>query len=138
MFKPSMHEFQHYARTGDLVPVWKEFLFDTDTAVTALAKLSRPPFAFLLESVVGGEKWARYTFLGTAPRSAWRLNTQGRTSHWSPEAGWSQPEPSADPLAELNGLLEQHTLASVPGLPRFVGGAVGYLGYDVVRCIERL
>src|SRR2546428_609086 len=85
LFKPTLEQFADYAHSGDLVPVWKEFLFDADTAVTAFAKLARPPFAFLLESVVGGEKWARYTFLGTAPRSAWRLDAQGRTSMWHPD-----------------------------------------------------
>src|SRR5690606_2244104 len=62
MSKPDFREFVRLSREGDLVPVWREFLFDTDTAVTAYAKLVRPPFGFLLESVVGGEKWARYTF----------------------------------------------------------------------------
>jgi anthranilate/para-aminobenzoate synthase component I len=59
--------------TATLVPVWLELLFDTETAVSAYHKLARPPFGFLLESVVGGERWARYTFLGTEPRAAWRL-----------------------------------------------------------------
>src|ERR1041384_2833655 len=124
MFKPDIQQFVNYAQSGDLVPVWKELLFDADTAVTAFAKLARPPFAFLLESVVGGEKWARYTFLGTAPRSAWRLDAEGRTSRWTQEHGWSVPEPCADPLAELDLILRAQRLVDVPGLPRFVGGAV--------------
>jgi NADPH-dependent 2,4-dienoyl-CoA reductase/sulfur reductase-like enzyme len=64
------HGHQVTLAGGELIPVWRELLFDVDTAVTAFAKLRQPPFAFLLESVVGGEKWARYTFLGTEPASA--------------------------------------------------------------------
>ena len=77
---PTFERFQELARGAGLVPVWREFLFDTDTAVTAYAKLAGaaardtttdgPRFGFLLESLVGGEKWARYTFLGTRPRAA--------------------------------------------------------------------
>jgi anthranilate synthase component 1 len=136
--KPEFEEFQRLARDAELVPIWKEFLFDADTAVTAFAKLARPPFAFLLESVVGGEKWARYTFLGTEPRSAWRLHPGGKISRWAPDTGWGDSYQSDDPLSELDVLLRSERLADVPGLPRFVGGAVGYLGYDVVRYIERL
>ncbi|MBT8395856.1 MAG: anthranilate synthase component I, partial [Gemmatimonadetes bacterium] len=70
---PSFPEFLTLARDAGVVPVWREFLFDTDTAVTAYEKLYRPPFGFLLESVVGGEQWARYSFLGSQPSEAWRL-----------------------------------------------------------------
>ena len=71
---PSFEEFRSLAEGAGLVPVWREFLFDVDTAVTAYSKLAEPPFGFLLESVVGGEQWARYSFLGTRPRSAWKLH----------------------------------------------------------------
>lgn len=142
---PSFDDFVRLAGTAELIPVWREFLFDTDTAVTAYAKLAKsdrtaptPRFGFLLESVVGGEKWARYTFLGTAPREAWRLEDGGRVSRWTPDAGWSEPETTDDPLAALDARLRARNVARVPGLPRFFGGAVGYLGYDTVRYIERL
>lgn len=95
-------------------------------------------FGFLLESVVGGEKWARYTFLGTAPREAWRLEAGGLVSTWTPAGGWSAPTATADPLGELDEKLRAWTPVEVPGLPRFWGGAVGYLGYDVVRSIAPL
>jgi anthranilate synthase component I len=142
MLTPDFDAFQRLARQGELVPVYRELVFDTETAVTAYAKLRQPPFGFLLESVVGGEKWARYTFLGTAPRAAWRLDDgdgrQGRVRTWTPDSGWSAPRSCDDPLAELEALLGSHRAVAVPGLPRFFGGAVGYLGYDVVRYIERL
>jgi anthranilate synthase component 1 len=154
MLRPNFDDFVRLAAHGDLVPVAREFLFDADTAVTAYAKLAghaataaagspgagaaAPRFGFLLESVVGGEKWARYTFLGTAPREAWRLEAGGQISRWTPAGGWGAPELSADPLGELDRRLQARRPVSVPWLPRFWGGAVGYLGYDVVRSIEAL
>jgi anthranilate synthase component 1 len=144
MIRPSWNEFRQLSTTGTLIPVWRELLFDCDTAVTAYAKLraSEPPGSpargFLLESLVGGEKWARYTFLGTAPRSAWRLQSGGRVSTWSQDAGWSEPVTVRDPLEDLDRRLRAAVPVAAPGLPRFFGGAVGYLGYDVVRYIERL
>ena len=133
---PDFDEFRSHARGAGVVPVWREFLFDRDTAVTAYHKLARPPFGFLLESVVGGEQWARYTFLGTRPSGAWRLR-DGRVDWWTPGGGWS-PVETADPLADLDRRLAAARPAEVPGLPRFWGGAVGYFAYDVVRQFERL
>ncbi len=84
-----------------LVPVWRDILLDADTPVAAFAKLRRPPFAFLLESApAGGETWARYTFLGTEPRAAWRL-ADGVVDDWTPERGWHGARRVADPLGDL-------------------------------------
>ncbi len=139
-FRPSFDEFKGFAESlGDepgLVPVWREFLFDTDTAVTAYHKLARPPFGFLLESVVGGEQWARYSFVGTRPSGAWRLR-DGIVGWWTPSDGWVDVE-CDDPLDDLDRRLQARRPAEVPGLPRFWGGAVGYFSYDVVRQIESL
>jgi anthranilate synthase component 1 len=134
---PSFEEFGRFAREATLVPVSRELLFDTDTAVSAYRKLARPPFGFLLESVVGGETWARYTFLGSEPRSAWRL-TGRRVDRWTREQGWVEGLEEADPLGALDRELRRMVPAAVPGLPRFWGGAVGFFGYDVVRHMERL
>lgn len=121
-----------------IVPVWRDVLLDTDTPVTAYAKLRREPFAFLLESApAGGETWARYTFLGTEPRSAWRL-LEGVVEDWDPSRGWHSARKPADPLADLDDIISRASLADVPELGRFWNGAVGYFGYDVVRLIERL
>ncbi len=133
---PEFERFSELASDATLVPVWREFLFDVDTAVTAYSKLAEPPFGFLLESVVGGEQWARYTFLGSRPWGAWKLEG-GRVSWWTPERGWSEVE-TDDPLADLHHRLEERQPAEVEGLPRFWGGAVGFFGYDVVRLVERL
>ncbi len=133
---PSFDTFRELARQARVVPVRVEFLFDTETAVTAYHKLARSPFGFLLESVVGGEKWARYTFLGTEPASAWRLK-EDEAEVWTPGVGW-RPVGGGDPLDDLDRRLRERTVAPVEGLPRFWGGAVGYFGYDVVRRLEAL
>ena len=141
--RPSFPEFEEHARRARMIPVWREIPFDTETAVTAFAKIAEPPFAFLLESVVGGEggggveKWARYTFLGARPLSAWRLRDR-TVETWSREAGWHDARETDDPLASFRAALGDWTCADVPGLPRLWGGAVGYFGYDLVRFFERL
>src|SRR5436190_7092648 len=122
---------------GGIVPVMREVVTDADTPVAAFTKVARPPFAFLLESLVGGERWARYTFLGTEPREAWRYRGQ-QIERWSPAAGWSTAGQTTDPIAHLADRMRALPSLAVPGLPRFMGGAVGYLGYDLVRSIERL
>jgi anthranilate synthase component 1 len=123
-----------------LVPVWREILLDTETPVSAFHKLRADggPFAFLLESApAGGETWARYTFMGNAPRAAWRL-TEGVVEDWTSIAGWHNPRRPADPLADLEGILTAYPPLDIPEAGEFWNGAVGYFSYDVVRLIERL
>jgi anthranilate synthase component 1 len=129
--------FLERAKHGGIVPVIREVVTDADTPVAAFAKIARPPFAFLLESLVGGERWARYTFLGTEPREAWRYRGQ-QIERWTPAAGWGAAGQTPDPIAHLADRMRALPSLAVPGLPRFMGGAVGYLGYDLVRSIERL
>ncbi|MGH7606363.1 MAG: anthranilate synthase component I, partial [Gemmatimonadales bacterium] len=129
--------FLTHAQRGGIVPVVREVVTDADTPVTALAKIGRPPFTFLLESLVGGERWARYTFLGTEPREAWRYRGAA-VERWAPATGWTPAGQTTDPIGHLALRLRALPAAPIPGLPRFTGGAVGYLGYDVVRTIERL
>src|SRR5881396_760763 len=129
--------FLERAKRGGIVPVIREVVTDADTPVAAFAKIARPPFAFLLESLVGGERWARYTFLGTEPREAWRYRGT-RIDRWTPATGWAPAGETQEPIAHLADRMRALPSVAVPGLPRFAGGAVGYLGYDVVRSIERL
>ncbi|MFL5555466.1 MAG: anthranilate synthase component I [Gemmatimonadaceae bacterium] len=134
----SFESFRRMAATATLVPVWKDCLLDTDTPVSAFAKLRRGPFAFLLESApAGGETWSRYTYLGTEPRSAWRLQN-GVVEDWTIERAWHNPRTPIDPLADLAALVDAETPAEVQELGQFWGGAVGCFSYDVVRLIERL
>ena len=121
-----------------LVPVWRDYLLDTETPVAVFAKLREGPFAFLLESApAGGETWARYTFLGTTPRGAWRLR-DGTVEDWAADRGWHGARRPDDPLADLDEQLSRHVPLDVPELGGFWAGAVGFFGYDVVRYIERL
>src|SRR3989440_5562059 len=129
--------FLERAKHGGIVPVIREVVTDADTPVAAFAKIARPPFPFLLESLVGGERWARYTFLGTEPRGVWR--SRGRAvERWTRGDGWRPAGDTDDPIGHLAQQLRALPAIPVPGLPRFTGGAVGYLGYDLVRTIERL
>src|SRR5688500_12331003 len=134
----SFEGFRTRTQSGGLVPVWRDILLDTDTPVSAFAKLRRGRFAFLLESApAGGETWSRYTFLGTEPRGAWRLR-DGVVDEWHPDRGWHGVRRPADPIADLGARLREYEPVTVPELGAFWGGAVGYFGYDVVRLLERL
>ena len=134
----SFDRFAALAARGGLVPVWRDCLLDADTPVSAFAKLRRAPFAFLLESApAGGETWARYTFMGTEPRAAWRLK-DGTVEDWTAAAGWHGARTPADPLEDLRALVTAHAPAEAPELGAFWGGAVGFFSYDVARLIERL
>src|SRR5258708_18042502 len=119
-------EFRRRAIAGHVVPVWRDCLLDTDTPVTAFAKLREGPFAFLLESApAGGETWARYTFMGTAPRAAWKLD-EGLVQDWTPELGWHNDRRPADPLADLEALVREHEPVEVPEIGEVWGGALRY------------
>lgn len=135
--RTTFEDFSRRAPSGNVIPVVREFSTDTLTPVVAYAAVARPPFAFLLESLVGEERWARYTFLGTEPREAWQYRA-GRAERWTMEAGWSDAGEARDPLHHIGEQLRSKKPVVPPGLPSFVGGAVGYLGYDVVRAFEHL
>jgi anthranilate synthase component I len=125
------------AGQGNLVPVFAELPADLDTPLSAYLRLRAGPYSFLLESVEGGEKWARYSFLGTDPLMI--LNAKnGRIELRRAGARAAERLPDGNPLDALRSLLGQFQPVTVPGLPRFQGGAVGYLAYDMVRHMERL
>jgi len=143
-FVPDRAGFLDLARRGRLAFVYKEVVADTDTPVSAYAKLGRGPYSFLLESVVGGDKWAAYSFAGVRPRAV--VRARGTTvevlqpAHQTDDGGFRVTERvnAADPLRFVDQYLAKLTPAVPPGLPRFFGGAVGWLGYDIVRTFERL
>ncbi|MBN1829577.1 MAG: anthranilate synthase component I [Deltaproteobacteria bacterium] len=136
MHYPSFQTFDRLARQGNLVPLCREILADTETPVTALMKLSGGRHTFLLESMEGGEKWGRYSFIGADPHSTFAVlgddviieNKTGRLA--TPHRG--------DPLGLLRQFLGRFRPVNVPGLPRFYGGAVGYFSYDMIRHFENL
>ena len=139
-FVPDRSGFFDLARRGRLCFVYREVLADSDTPVSAYAKLGRGPYSFLLESVVGGEKWAAYSFVGVKPRAVIRARGE-RVEVLRPDgAGFRVAEEvrTAAPLSYVDDFLAALAPAVPPGLPRFFGGAVGWLGYDIVRSFEKL
>ena len=136
MYTPDFDEFCALAHTGNLVPVSREILADLETPVSAFLKIDDGGDAFLLESVEGAEKWGRYSFLGVGPQLVFR--SKGGRVEIAPPGQRGTPAEVADPFAALREFLGRYTQVSVPWLPRFSGGLVGYLGYDLVRSFERL
>lgn len=147
---PHFTDFCRLAAGVELVPVYRQLLSDTLTPLTAFARLEGGEHGFLFESVVGGERVGRYSFLGTEPfleieayGNDVRLTGSLDSPSISLDEKASQPQQvktwrADDPLAELEAILSRHRAADVAGLPRFVCGAVGYAGYDTVRYVENL
>ena len=134
MHIPDFEAFQQYARQGNLIPVYREVLADLDTPVSSFSKLDNGPYGFLLESVTGGEKWARYSFLGTKPRII--CEGRGRRIVVRRTDNGKREEFEDDPLAVMRQIMSRYRPVRLPGLPRFFGGAVGYFAYDLIRQIE--
>jgi anthranilate synthase component I len=137
MVKPNEREFEALAAEGyNLIPIWREITADLETPVSAFLKVARGDYAFLLESVQGGEKWGRYTFLGAEPAMVLR-GRGGRLDLTRP--GRSVEVRSVkSPLEGLRDEMRRFRAYQSPDLPRFFGGAVGFLAYDIVRYFERL
>jgi anthranilate synthase component I len=135
MYHPDFATFQTLSAQGNLIPVFREILADQDTPVGAFKKIDDGRYGFLLESIEGGEKWGRYTFLGSSPAVVIRG-----------KGGWVEIVEGdevrrvevADPLNYVRDYMARFAPVEVPGIPRFFGGAVGYLGYDSVRHFEEL
>ena len=126
------------ARNGfTRVPLTREVVLDGDTPVSAFAKVHRGGYGFLLESLEGGERWARYSFLATEPAAVYRYSESRIVSRES-RGSWTELPIRQTPMEHLGQLLRADRSIEVAGLPRFTGGAVGFWGYDVVRTIEEL
>ncbi|PKN71611.1 MAG: anthranilate synthase component I [Deltaproteobacteria bacterium HGW-Deltaproteobacteria-12] len=136
MYEPSFAEFEKLAQQGNLIPVYREILADIETPVSILMKLQAKNHVYLLESVEGGEKWGRYSFLGTDAGVVFKVRG---TDVIIEEKGNVAARPhNGNPMQFLRDLLGRYQPVSVPGLPRFYGGAVGYLGHEMVRYYEKL
>ena len=136
-FWPPASEFRQLAAQANTVPIYTQLLSDQLTPVSAFQRLARgAEHAFLLESVIGGEKVARYSFIAANPMAV--FEARGRNFRVSPSNGSARSGEAGDPLAELEKLLASYRAAHLAGLPRFVGGAVGYASYDVARYYEPL
>jgi anthranilate synthase component 1 len=122
MYYPTLEEVRRLKNHGNLVPVCRDIQADLETPVSAYLKIARGNYSFLLESVEGGERLARYSFIGTEPLLILKTGN----------------EKTVDPLILVEKELAQFRPVSIAGLPRFHGGMVGYLSYEVVRHFERL
>lgn len=137
MYYPSLSEFRKLAKHGNLIPVYKEILADLETPVSAFLKISRDaPYAYLLESVEGQEKIGRYSFLGANPSLIFK--TKGERVSLTTEAQQTEIKMAQDPLNNLKEIMCRYKPVKVKGLPRFFGGMVGYISYDMVRFFEKL
>ena len=123
MYYPSLEEVKRLKGRGNLVPVYREVQADLETPVSAYLKVARPPYSFLLESVEGGERLGRYSFIGTEPYKVVKT-------------GPGQPDGEVDPLIPVEEEMDRYKLVQLPELPRFHGGGVGYLAYDTVSYFE--
>ena len=131
---PSLDVFLRLARRGNVIPVYREILADFETPLSAYLKLEGRGPAYLLESAEQGERLGRYSFLGSNP--ALVVEARGRAMRVTGQGGSRRWTTASDPLQELQQLMAAYRSVSVPGLPRFAGGFVGYTGYDLVRFFE--
>jgi anthranilate synthase component I len=136
MYHPNFADFQKTSEEANLIPVYREVLADMETPLSAFRKVDAGNYSFLLESVEGGEKWARYSFLGSNPSLVFK--SKGRSAEIIEQGGVERLEVESDPLELMRSFLQKYSPARVEGLPRFSGGLVGYMGYDLVHFMETL
>ena len=135
MLRPDRATFEELTRHYSVVPVWREVLADFQTPVAAWLRLDPRPNGFLLESVEGGERWARYSFVGGDSFATVAAKDGEVTAAGAPPTEPNRREP---PLAYVKRLLDECRAPTLPGLPPLHGGAVGFVGYDCVRELEKL
>jgi anthranilate synthase component 1 len=150
MYKPTLQEVKKLKQQGNLAPVYREINADLETPVSAYLKIASGSYSFLLESVEGGERLARYSFLGTEPARilstgqsvtsgkispSLNLSYQGFTLKVHPEG---REAAERDPLLLVEEEFKKYQSVAIEGLPRFHGGMVGYLSYEVARYFEKL
>ena len=138
MFRPSPERFSELATQGNLVPLAREVMADLDTPLSIFRRLDDGKTSFLLESVEGGEKWARYSFIGTGARAIFRA--RGRDVEWVEGDRTHRETVKGDPLEFLRERLAEFQAVHPEemDLPRFVGGAVGMIGYEWVSFVEAI
>jgi len=135
MVTPGEREFDQLASAGfNLIPVAHEVAADLETPVSAFLKVAHGDYSFLLESVRGGEKWGRYTFLGADPARV--VRARGHRMDLIRPGRAVEARSVDNPFDELRRELKRLRAPELPGLPRFFGGAVGFLAYDIVRAFE--
>ena len=135
MIQPTFAEFSRLAKQGNLIPVYDVFSADLLTPVSAYLRIAQGArYSFLLESVEGGEKIARYTFAGAHPEEVFRYANGACVLESSDRLVWEEK----DPVSFLRERVQRFRPVRLPGLPPLIAGAIGYFSYDMVRLIERL
>ncbi len=137
-YRPSFEEFLPLVGSAPCIPVWRQLTGDGLTPVSAFRLIDRGRFSFLFESVVGGEKVGRFSFLGTEPFLRFEARGEDALIQTADDAAPPRRFKSADPFRELEQLVATYRTVPLKGLPRFVSGAVGFASYDAVRYTERL
>ncbi|MBN2374299.1 anthranilate synthase component I [bacterium] len=150
MYHPDIEGFRKLCLKGNLIPIYRDLCADTETPVSAFKKIDRHFSSFLLESVVGGERIARYSFLGANPVKIFQEGGDGfglQDNNNIKDAKISLKDLHPDkkpgstginPLFVLRDIMSGYRPVTVEGLPRFIGGAVGYINYDMVRYAESI
>src|SRR3989338_4866845 len=141
MHFPSEKEFLNLTRQGNLIPVYREISGDLETPVSAYFKIAgKSKYSFLLEPVEGEEKVPRFSFLARDPEVViqYKGGAVKIVRHATGKPSVHTAKVKGTPLSFIRDILKQYQFVTLPGLPRFCGGLVGYLGYDIVRFFEKL
>ncbi len=134
---PSRDEFVNLSKEGNLIPVYTDLMADFETPVSVYSKLKETGGpAFLLESIEGGANLNRYSFIGYQPRKSYEMHLGGDVIVRDRNGNESRFPCPDDPLQVLEEVMEQYRPVSLPDMPRFIGGAVGYLSYEYIHCVE--
>lgn len=136
MHYPNKKEFIKLSKKGNLIPIYRDILTDFETPLSAFTKIDRSKYSFLLESVEGGERLARYSILGSDPSLV--FSSKGGRITFSEGKTRESFTTDGDPIEGLKQIMNRYKFVNVKGLPRFCGGLVGFFGYDIVRFIENL
>lgn len=129
-----LKEVVRLASQYNLIPIVRHVMADTETPIRLFQHVCREDRAFLLESVEGGVKWARYSFIGTDPF----MIVRGKNGRMTVERGGEVTELGEKPLDLLKAHLRAYRSPAIPGLPPFTGGAIGFFGYDLLQYYEKL
>src|SRR5207248_4083628 len=131
---PTLDEFVELAKRGNVIPVFAEFVADGETPVSAFKKLNLGGYSFLFESTEKNDVSGRFSFIGTEPRMI--IQSYGREIGIAQNGIEHRFQTTTDPLDEVRKLMARYQFVSNPELPRFAGGAVGFLGYEAIRFFE--
>jgi anthranilate synthase component 1 len=134
MYSPELTEVIRLAKDYNLIPIARTLMADTETPIRVFQHLYREPRAFLLESVEGGVKWARYSFIGTDPF----LIIRGKNGTLEVEHDGTRTQYDEKPIQLVKSLLRSYSSPALPELPPFTGGAIGFFGYDLLQYYEKL